>query len=81
LKKVLPDLRIPSGVIVAARTPASTLLGEGPEPGDVIHAVNTTPISDIAGLKQALRAVQTGDPIVLQIERDGGLSYLVMESE
>jgi len=81
LKKALPDLRIPSGVIVAARTPASTLLGEGPEPGDVIHAVNTTPISDIAGLKQALRAVQTGDPIVLQIERDGGLSYLVMESE
>ena len=33
----------------------STLLGEGPEPGDVIHAVNTTPITDIAGLKQALR--------------------------
>ena len=81
LRKLLPDLRIPSGVIVAARTPASTLLGEGPEPGDVIHAVNTTPITDIAGLKQALRGVQAGDAIVLQIERDGGLSYLVMESE
>lgn len=81
LKKALPDLRIPSGVIVAARTPASTLLGEGPEPGDVIHAVNTTPIADIAGLKQALRAVEPGEAIVLQIEREGGLSYLVMESE
>jgi S1-C subfamily serine protease len=57
------------------------LLGEGPEPGDVIHAVNTTPVTDIAGLKLVLRAIQTGDPIVLQIERDGGLSYLVMESE
>ena len=81
LRKLLPDLRIPSGVIVAARTPASTLLGEGPEPGDVIHAVNTTPVTDIAGLKQALRAINSGDAIVLQIERDGGLSYLVMESE
>ena len=81
LRKLLPDLRIPSGVIVAARTPASTLLGEGPEPGDVIHAVNTNPIVDIAGLKQVLRAIQSGDPIVLQIEREGGLTYLVMETE
>ncbi len=81
LRKALPDLRIPSGVIVAARTPASTLLGDGPEPGDVIHAVNTTAVTDIAGLKQALRAVQPGDAIVLQIERDGGLSYLVLDSE
>ena len=81
LRKLLPDLRIPSGVIVAARTPASTLLGQGPEPGDVIHAVNTNPITDIAGLKQVLRAIQPGDPIVLQIEREGGLTYLVMESE
>ena len=77
----MPDLRILSGVIVAARTPASTLLGDGPEPGDVIHAVNTTAVTDIAGLKQALRAVQSGDAIVLQIERDGGLSYLVLDSE
>ena len=66
---------------MAARTPASTLLGEGPEPGDVIHAVDTNQITDIAGLKQVLRAIQPGDPIVLQIEREGGLSYLVMESE
>jgi serine protease Do len=81
LRKALPDLRIPSGVIVAARTPASTLLGDGPEPGDVIHAVNTTSVTDIAGLKQAVRSVQAGDAIVLQIEREGGLSYLVMETE
>jgi serine protease Do len=81
LRKMLPDMRIRSGVIVAARTPASTLLGEGPEPGDVIHAVNTTAITDIAGLKQVLRSIQAGDPIVLQIEREGGLTYLVMESE
>ena len=81
LRKLLPDLRIDSGVIVAARTPRSVLLGEGPEPGDIIHSVNTVPITDIAGLKTALRKLHSGDAIVLQIERDGGLSYLVMEYE
>src|SRR6516165_9954046 len=81
LKRALPDLRIRSGVIVAARTPSATLLGEGPEAGDVIHAVNTTPIKDIDSLRQALRNVHAGDPVVLQVEREGGLSYLVMESE
>jgi serine protease Do len=81
LKRQLPDLRIRSGVIVAARTPSATLLGEGPEPGDIIHSVNTASITDIAGLKDALRGLQPGDSIVLQVERDGALSYLVMESD
>ena len=81
LKRSLPDLRIPSGVIVAARTPSALLLGDGPEPGDIIHSVNTTPIKDIAGLKQALKELHPGDPMVLQVEREGALSYLVMEYE
>src|SRR5450631_3760821 len=72
LRKMLPDLRIPSGVIVAARTPASTLLGEGPEPGDVIHAVNTSPVTDIAGLKQVLRAIQPGDPSCCRLSAKAG---------
>jgi serine protease Do len=81
LKRAMPDVRIPSGVIVAARTPSALLMGEGPEPGDIIHAVNTTPIKDIAGLKQALQNLPAGSAIVVQVEREGALSYLVMESE
>lgn len=81
LRHLLPDLRIPYGVIVAARTPSSQLLGEGPEPGDIIHAVNTSPVKDLAGLKQLLRDIQPGSSVVLQIEHEGELSYLVMESE
>ena len=75
------DLRIPSGVLVAAKTPTSTLLGEGPQPGDVIHAVNGVTIKDLAQLKQNLRQIKPGQPIVLQIERAGLLNYLVLESE
>jgi len=75
------DLRIPSGVLVAARTPPNTLLGEGPQPGDVIHAVNGVSIKDLAELKQRLRQIKPGQVIVLQIERAGLLNYLVLEGE
>jgi len=81
LRKAIPELRIPSGVIVAARTPSATLLGEGPEPGDIIHSVNTVRVKDLAGLKAALKEFHSGDSIVLQIEHDGELSYLVMDYE
>src|SRR5271166_5057220 len=82
LKELLgSDLRIPSGVLVAAKTPTSSLLGEGPQPGDVIHSVNGVPIQNLAELKQHLRQIKPGQPIVLQIERSGSLSYLVLESE
>ena len=82
LKEVLGgDLRIPGGVLVAAKTPTSTLLGEGPQPGDVIHAVNGTPVQNLAELKKQLRQIKPGQPIVLQIERSGSLSFLVLESE
>jgi serine protease Do len=75
------DMRMPGGVLVAARTPTSTLLGEGPQPGDVIHAVNGAPIQDLAELKQHLRQIKPGQPIVLQVERSGSLTFLVLESE
>ncbi len=81
LKEVLGEMRIPGGVLVAAKTPTSTLLGEGPQPGDVIHAVNGTPVQNLVELKQKLRQIKPGQPIVLQIERSGLLSFLVLESE
>ncbi len=81
VQQMLPDLRIEGGVVVAAKTPAAELLGAGPEPGDVIHSVNGQPVEDVSALREKLRAVKPGAPIVLQIERDGALSYLVLESE
>jgi serine protease Do len=81
LRQALGDLRIPSGVLVAARTPSSTLLGEGPQPGDIIHALNTTQIENVQQLKQELRKMKPGDSIVLQVERSGMLNYLVLNSE
>lgn len=81
LRQLLPDLRIPSGVVIAAKTPTAALLGEGPEPGDVIHSVNGQPVDGVASLREKLRLVKPGAAVVLQIERDGAFSYLVLESE
>lgn len=80
IAQMLPDLRKPYGVVVAARaagSPYSTQLN----PGDVIHAVNAEPISSVTALRQALDRRKATDPTVLQIERDGRLMYLDLELE
>jgi len=80
IAQMLPDLRRPYGVVVAARaagSPYSTELN----PGDVIHAVNGEPITSIAALRQALEKLKPTDPTVLQIERDSHLLFLDLELE
>ena len=75
LAKSLPDLRIPTGVIVAART-----LGAEQEipvqTGDVIHALNGTPIVSLAGLRESLTKLKPGDAVALLVERYGQLIYV-----
>jgi serine protease Do len=72
----LPDLRIPSGVIVAAKTLGA---GNGEVPlqtGDVIHGVNGTTITSLADLRDALNKLASGDAVALLIERYGQLIYV-----
>ncbi len=47
VEQLLGDQRISGGVLVAARTPTGIPLGEEPQPGDVIHAINAQPADDI----------------------------------
>ena len=76
LAKALPDLRIPSGVIVAART-LGARTGEIPlQTGDVIHGLNTTPITSLEGLRATLAAMKPGEPVALQIERHEQIFYV-----
>jgi serine protease Do len=76
LVRKLPELRSPSGVVVAART-----LGAGTDEiplqvADVIHGMNGTPITTLDGLRAALATKRPGDAVVLQIERFGQLVYV-----
>ncbi len=72
----LPDLRIPSGIIVAAKTSGAGI-GEVPlQTGDVIHGLNGTTVTSMADLREGLAKMATGDAVVLLIERYGQLIYV-----
>jgi len=72
----LPELRIPSGIIVAAKTLGAGA-GEVPlQTGDVIHGLNGTTITSMADLRDGLAKLAPGDAVVLLIERYGQMIYV-----
>ena len=73
-------LRVPSGVVVAARTSGSMYVGETPEPGDVIHAVNNHAVGCLEDLLAYLTTTPNDAPLVLQVERRGEMYFLVLET-
>jgi serine protease Do len=81
LAEDLEDLRIPSGVIVAATSADMAGADADLQAGDVIHAVNGKQIETLDGLRAALGTVPAGAPGVLQIERDGKLTYVTFEMD
>ena len=74
-------LRISSGVIVVGRAADLIMPDTGLQAGDIIHQLNTNPIDSMDTLRAALKELKTGDPVALQIERDGGLTYVSFEIE
>jgi len=79
LAKALPDTRKPYGIIVAARSGASEYSGQGGlKLGDVIYDLNGVPMATIDALRQAIDHLKATDPLVMQIEREGKLMYLVL---
>jgi S1-C subfamily serine protease len=70
-----PDLRDPYGIIVAARSTEAT--SDIPlNSGDVIRTLNGEPMTTLQRLRDALKALQPGAPVVLQIQRDDRLLYI-----
>ena len=81
LHKQVASLRIPYGVIVLGRAADLITPETGLQTGDVIHSLNTTPITSMDVLRAAVLALKTGDPVVFQVERSDGLTYLSFEME
>ena len=81
LRNQIGTLRVPGGVVVLGRAADLITPDTGLQTGDVIHAVNTTPITSMDALRAAIRSLKTGDAVVLQVERSDGLSYLGFEME
>ena len=75
------SLRIPSGVMVAAHAEDRHAAAVSLSAGDVIHSVNGASVSSLEALRAALDALPSHAPVVLQIERDGQLSFVAFELE
>jgi serine protease Do len=77
---MLPGLRIPSGVIVAAKA-ADSSVDVSLATGDVIHAINGAPVDTIESLRSALDRLKSNASVVLQIERERKLMFIAFQNE
>jgi S1-C subfamily serine protease len=81
LREALPALRSETGVVVVAQAAGPTPISLDLQTGDLIRAFNRTPIGSLQQLRAALDVLKTGDPVVLQVERDGKLRYIAGEMD
>jgi len=81
IRSAIGTTRISGGVVVVGRAANLIVSDSGVQTGDIIHSLNTKPIDSVETLRSAVRALKSGDAVVLQIERDGGLQYLPFEME
>jgi serine protease Do len=79
VKAMLPELRHSYGLVIAGELPDTPYSGESLAPGDVIYEVNQNPATSIRAVTEVLAALKSGDPVVLQIERNGSLQYVTIE--
>jgi serine protease Do len=78
-RALLPGLRISSGVMVGARTQVSSGNEVPLLAGDVIHAVNSFTVRSVEGLRVLVDEVRANTELVLQIERNGQLRFVICQ--
>jgi len=78
---LLPEVREPSGVIVAAKVAGLGGQENSLAAGDIIHGVNGTPVISLDFLRSKLDEIKPGSPVVLQIEREGELMYTTFPTD
>lgn len=78
---LLPGLRQEAGVVVVAKTATGSEAANSLVTGDVIHALNGVDINNLQSLHLALDRLKPGSSVVLQVEREGGLSYVTFQME
>jgi serine protease Do len=77
--KMISELRKPAGVLVAALL-AGVLPAEGGlTPGDLIISLNDKTVPNVDGLIGLLNNLKIGSPVVLQIQHDDQLRFIVLD--
>ena len=74
-------LREPSGVVVAARAAGTGIVDNSLKTGDLIHALKSSPVTSLDGLRSALDNIKPDSSVALQVERDGKMMYVAFQME
>ena len=77
--QLLPDLRRPAGVVVAARKANAPYSGPVLQVGDVIYELNRHVINGVDSLHKELGRLKSGQSVVLLVERSGELVYVPLQ--
>jgi serine protease Do len=78
--QLIPPTRSPGGILVTALTAGGNATLIGLQPGDVLHYFNRTALDSLETLRRLLSELKPGDPVVLRIERDGQLNYVMFDN-
>jgi serine protease Do len=81
VRPVLQATRSDSGVVVVAQTAGPNGVDTGLETGDIIRAIDRTPLESTSQLQTMVRNLRSGEAVVLQVERRGKLQYLSFEMD
>ena len=81
VKPLLRDTRSDAGVVVVAQVSGANAVDTGLQTGDIIRAFDRTALQTTSQFQTLVRHARSGDPVVLQVERNGKLQYLSFEME
>jgi serine protease Do len=76
VKDLLPDTRMPRGILVANVLASAGRSAGVLDTGDIIYLVNRKAVGTLDEIKKALAAFGPGDVVVLQVERESKLRYV-----
>jgi serine protease Do len=77
----LGSQRESGGLLVVARTFSAAAEEVNLKTGDILYYANKTKLDSVTVLKNFMGGLKSGDPVVLQIERDGLLTFLSFRFE
>ncbi len=78
---LVSEPRYDFGTIVAAKLQATSSFQEDLEPGDLILGVNGQPAKNLEALTGLVKSLPDNSPLVVQVQRQGVLRYLVLVGE
>ncbi len=73
------SLRTPTGVVVVGRTKEDVGPDAGLQTADAIHAINGATVTSVDQLRSIVDALQPRSAVVLQVERNGQMTFLAFE--